>query len=100
MVPRLGVSTHPAIVTRTVVQPSDCPGVEQETLLWAMTDEARAGLCATCAHVRRVPSSRGSVFYLCEQSMRDPSFRQYPVIPVRICSGYAQAPSKPTTECR
>ena len=55
-----------------------------------MTDRERAGLCATCAHVRLVASSRGVVFYLCEHSTLDPSFPKYPVIPVRVCVAYRE----------
>ena len=54
-----------------------------------MTDEpATAGLCATCVHVRRVTSDRGSVFYLCQLSKVDPKFPKYPRLPVIECRGY------------
>lgn len=46
------------------------------------------GLCADCAHARRVGSPRGSVFFLCELSAQDPSFAKYPRLPMRECSGY------------
>jgi hypothetical protein len=49
-----------------------------------------AGLCASCTHARRVESSRGSVFYLCERSAIDPSYPKYPRLPVLQCSGYAK----------
>ena len=49
-----------------------------------------AGLCASCAYARRVESSRGSVFYLCERSAMDPRFTRYPRLPVLECSGYAK----------
>lgn len=49
---------------------------------------ANAGLCATCEHVRRVTSDRGSVFYLCQLSKVDPNFPKYPRLPVLACSGY------------
>jgi hypothetical protein len=49
----------------------------------------RVGLCATCRHVRRVVSARGSEFYLCERSRTEPArFRKYPPLPVRQCSGF------------
>lgn len=51
-------------------------------------DSVIAGLCATCAHVRRVTSDRGSVFYLCQLSEVDPSFPKYPRLPVLKCGGY------------
>jgi hypothetical protein len=56
------------------------PGSTQETAI--------AGLCATCEHVRRVTSDRGSVFFLCRLSQADPNFPKYPRLPVLTCSGY------------
>lgn len=50
--------------------------------------EARAGLCATCAHVQIVSSSKGSTFFLCTLSETDPRFRKYPALPVLSCAGY------------
>lgn len=47
------------------------------------------GLCAACAHVRRVRSQRGSVFYRCGRADRDPRFPRYPPLPVHACPGYA-----------
>ena len=47
-----------------------------------------AGLCADCQHARTVESSRQSMFYLCELSTTDPSFRKYPQLPVIECPGY------------
>ncbi len=47
----------------------------------------RAGLCATCRHVRRVPAAR-SVFYLCQRARVDERFRKYPALPVIACVGY------------
>jgi hypothetical protein len=52
----------------------------------AATD--RVGLCASCRHVDVVTSSRGSSFYLCTLSATRPEFPRYPVLPVRVCSGY------------
>ena len=55
-----------------------------------LADESQvAGLCATCVHVRRIVSDRGSVFYLCELSKTDPSFPKYPRLPVVACDGFA-----------
>ena len=51
--------------------------------------EHNVGLCASCLHGKRVESSRGSVFWLCELSRSDPSFPKYPRLPVLTCSGYA-----------
>jgi hypothetical protein len=47
-----------------------------------------AGLCATCSHVERIRSDRGSVFYRCLLSARDPRFAKYPRLPVVFCPGY------------
>jgi hypothetical protein len=60
-------------------------------------EQPRAGLCATCTHSRRIESSRGSLFYLCQLSASDPRFRKYPPLPVDSCPGYAPAESKPRT---
>lgn len=49
---------------------------------------AEPGLCATCRHVRRVESARGSDFFLCERSRTDPRFPKYPPLPVLRCLGY------------
>jgi hypothetical protein len=50
----------------------------------------RAGLCADCQHMRRIQSSRGSTFYLCQLSTRNPDFHKYPRLPVLFCPGYEQ----------
>ena len=51
-------------------------------------DAETAGLCATCANMRRIVSDRGSVFYLCELSKTDARFVKYPRLPVVACEGY------------
>ena len=48
----------------------------------------RAGLCAICAHARRVTSGRGAVFWLCGRSAADPAFPKYPRLPVLRCDGH------------
>ena len=48
------------------------------------------GLCATCQHVQRITSDRGSIFYLCKLSAVDPRFPKYPGLPVLSCSGYEE----------
>jgi hypothetical protein len=50
--------------------------------------QADAGLCAGCAHVQIVTSSRGSTFYLCGLSAVDSRYPRYPRIPVLACDGY------------
>jgi hypothetical protein len=51
----------------------------------------RAGLCASCLHVKVINSSRGAVFYQCGLSFVDPRFPKYPVLPVLACIGYVRA---------
>ena len=54
-----------------------------------MTDaDRRAGLCASCAHARRVTSSRGSTFILCARSQTDTRYPKYPPLPVLRCAGH------------
>lgn len=53
-----------------------------------MTDDARAGLCASCAFVSRVRSDRDSVFYRCGYSAQSPAFPRYPTLPVLRCRAY------------
>jgi len=48
----------------------------------------KVGLCERCIHARRIPSSRGSIFYLCELSEMDTSFPRYPRLPVLQCPGF------------
>jgi hypothetical protein len=52
----------------------------------------RMGLCADCAHARRVKSERGSIFLLCELSRSNPQFPKYPRLPMLSCPGYAKNP--------
>jgi hypothetical protein len=51
-------------------------------------DRARAGLCADCRWVRRIPSARGSVFFLCRRAEIDPAYPRYPRLPRLACAGY------------
>jgi hypothetical protein len=48
----------------------------------------RVGLCASCRWAEVVTSSKGSTFYLCTRSTKDPTFPKYPQLPVRVCRGY------------
>src|SRR5690349_942026 len=48
------------------------------------------GLCATCRHMARITSARGSTFYLCERSRSDPRYPRYPRLPVVRCAGYEE----------
>ncbi|MFO1009732.1 MAG: hypothetical protein U1F29_06660 [Planctomycetota bacterium] len=47
-------------------------------------------LCTTCAHVQRVESAKGSVFWLCGRSKSDPRFPKYPPQPVVSCAGHTR----------
>jgi hypothetical protein len=58
----------------------------QEDLNRIETDTV--GLCAGCAFVRLITSSRGTVFYLCERSRTNPAFPKYPPLPVLRCTGH------------
>jgi hypothetical protein len=62
----------------------------------------RVGLCRTCRHGHRVPSSRGAEFWMCRRSEIEPAdgpgagdalqtarlFPKYPRLPVVECPGY------------
>jgi len=54
-----------------------------------LTDKT-VGLCERCRHARRITSSRGSTFYLCGLSERDPRFPKYPRLPVLQCAGFSE----------
>ena len=49
------------------------------------------GLCASCVHSRQITSGKGSTFWLCRLSERDPAFPKYPPLPVLSCRGYEPA---------
>jgi hypothetical protein len=57
-----------------------------------------AGLCASCAHARRVTSGRGSAFVLCERSRSDARYPKYPPLPVVRCDGYEPRAPQPRPE--
>lgn len=46
------------------------------------------GLCADCRFAAVIRSDRGSVFWQCRRSFREPAFPKYPHLPVFTCSGY------------
>ncbi|HVS19881.1 MAG TPA: hypothetical protein VMT18_14845 [Planctomycetota bacterium] len=46
------------------------------------------GLCPDCRHVRAITSERGSTFWLCELSKRDPAYPRYPPQPRVSCAGF------------
>lgn len=51
------------------------------------------GLCERCRHAHRVTSSKGSTFWRCRVSERDPAWPKYPPLPVRACSRFEPDPS-------
>lgn len=53
-----------------------------------VAEQLQVGLCATCQHMRRIQSDRGTCFYRCERSAIDASFPKYPRLPVTHCSGH------------
>ena len=57
--------------------------------------QVEAGLCASCTHVKRITSSRGTTFYMCQLSAIDPRFPKYPRLPVVTCEGYTPDPDAP-----
>ena len=52
----------------------------------------QVGLCATCEHSRKVKGAR-TTFWMCQLSATDPSFPQYPRLPVIRCRGYEEVDS-------
>jgi len=66
-------------------------GVTIENAMGEQRD-SHTGLCATCAHVQVVQSSKASTFYLCRLSEVDARFPRYPTLPVRQCAGYELTP--------
>jgi hypothetical protein len=55
--------------------------------------KANFGLCGGCLFQRVVPTTRGSLFSLCERAAEDPSFPRYPRIPVGSCAGFHARPA-------
>ncbi len=52
-----------------------------------------AGLCAVCAHVKRIPSLTGQTFYMCRLAKTEPSLLKYPILPVTACPGFLRKDS-------
>ena len=48
----------------------------------------REGLCPGCANVQVITNDRGSIFYLCRQSLVDPRYPRYPPQPVVACPAF------------
>jgi hypothetical protein len=52
-------------------------------------EQSRVGLCTDCHHSRRIASSKGSSFWLCQRFTTEPErFAKYPRLPVAACSGF------------
>lgn len=60
------------------------------------SEESRAGLCASCRHVKKNRSDRGAVFYYCRKSETDKAFRKYPPLPVLDCPGFERVSAPPS----
>jgi hypothetical protein len=45
-------------------------------------------LCATCGWMREIITPKGSRFFLCQLSQKDPAYPKYPPQPVIRCAGY------------
>ena len=54
----------------------------------ASLEARRAGLCARGRHGRAITSSRGSTFWRCERSAREPDYPKYPPLPMLVCEGH------------
>lgn len=57
-------------------------------------DQARAGLCATCRHARRIDTCRGPVYWMCRRSETESKFVKYPRLPVSACPGFETGPGE------
>ena len=88
-------SLSPVALTRAFKQRWNYTNVARGSYTERMSDESRLGLCASCAHARRVDSARGSQFLLCGLAQTDARFAKYPRLPVIRCAGY-----EPNTELR
>lgn len=55
----------------------------------------KVGLCATCVNARVIENRRGSRFFLCTESERDPRYPKYPPLPVLRCAAYRPEGSLP-----
>jgi hypothetical protein len=54
--------------------------------------DSNVGLCRSCRHMLLVQTSRGSTFYLCRRSEKDPAYARYPRLPVIQCPGFEPDP--------
>lgn len=68
---------------------------QRRPLPFAAMSRVPAGLCDRCRHQRIVPTTRGSVFSLCERSRTDPRYPRYPPLPVLACPGHEPREAPP-----
>ena len=48
-----------------------------------------AGLCDTCAHRKRIHTTRGTTYSMCLRHRTEPErYPKYPPLPVRACAGH------------
>ena len=67
------------------------------TVTRARPESPPVGLCVDCISSRRVVSVRGSEFWLCVRSEKDPRFPKYPRLPVLECPGYERREKRGTS---
>jgi len=58
------------------------------------------GLCETCTYARKINNKRGSLFFMCEYSEKDPEFDKYPRLPVLTCKAYQKINANKNTAHR
>lgn len=89
-VQELFARVHSSRAVYGCINPGDRRGDRRDESSSTTRSQPDVGLCERCLHSRRIPSSRGSVFYLCALSATDAAFPKYPRLPVVRCTGYSQ----------
>jgi hypothetical protein len=57
------------------------------------------GLCARCAHAKKIVSAKGSTFWLCGSPMvSSGALSKYPPLPVYQCPGFHAASEPPPAD--
>ena len=51
-------------------------------------ESATAGLCADCAHAKKLRTKIDATIYLCGLAAVDARFPKFPRLPVHACAGY------------
>lgn len=83
------VYDSPVFSRPIAIQPGEI--VERGGFVFADVLPRDVGLCGSCVQMRQVLSDRGSIFYRCMLSDRNPAFARYPRLPVRSCPGWQLA---------